>query len=430
MDPLSKPVEPQQPAPVVSPTPTPPAAPVQPAQRPPQNTQITDQFARPVAPWPPAGQVPAQETVNAVPVPVTPTPQPEVNTISPQVAQTIGLETSEAAGAIPNLGDQQVAKPVAQVIAEDSPLGPTPPVAATEEPMTDNQAGNLFKEEDSTKKRNKKAKTKKILKIVIGLLVTLIVLAGAYIFWFGNKAAQSYKNSSSISAYQTAFSDISGSLEKDPVESAPLEAGLNKLKIAEDNNTQLSVVVLGTVNPNYKKAKTLSGLVDNYKASTKSYKDKYSYPAFLASLANTNSVVNSLGDLDKIDVKVVHAEDVLKSVQTISDKCTKATAGIKDSPKPADMSTPTDTYYKALSEICSSLEPTIEVVLKDKTGIMTPEDQTKVKDALAGVSNSANSFTNGSGSASFYINQLSSYLRSAHDEAQKLQQSAEAILKA
>jgi CRISPR/Cas system type I-B associated protein Csh2 (Cas7 group RAMP superfamily) len=94
------------------------------------------------------------------------------------------------------------------------------------------------------------------------------------------------------------------------------------------------------------------------------------------------------------------------------------------------MSTPIDTYHKALTDICTSLYPTIEATLKDKTGIMTPEDQTKIKEALTGVSNSATSFTNGSGSASFYINQLSSYLRSAHDEAEKLQQSAEAILKA
>jgi len=208
-----------------------------------------------------------------------------------------------------------------------------------------------------------------------------------------------------------------------------LESGLNKLKIAEDNNTKLNSIILGDLNPNYKKVKKLSSTVAAYKEGTKSYKDKFSYPTYIASIASANGVVDDLQKLGGINVQAVNSEDVLKDVKELTDKCTKAITGIKDSPKPADMSTPTDTYHKALTDICIPLLGTIETTLTGKTGIMTPEDQTKVKEILSGVANSASSFVNGSGSASFDINQLSAYLREAHDEADKLKQAAEAILK-
>jgi len=386
--------------------------------RPAQATPVMDSFSRPVAPWP----ANPQQAQNAAAT----NPAAE---FSPQVAQTVGHETSEAAGAIPNLGSS--GDPVTTPTTTDSFLDEPAATPPESEPpvMTDTQAKDLFKEEDATKKHFKSIKIKKALKVFLGLIILTLIIGGVYIFWFGTKAAQSYKNSSSISSYKDAFTEITDSIAQQPMDSAKLESGLNKLKIAEDNNTKLNSIILGDLNPNYKKVKKLSSTVAAYKEGTKSYKDKFSYPTYIASIASANGVVDDLQKLGGINVQAVNSEDVLKDVKELTDKCTKAITGIKDSPKPADMSTPTDTYHKALTDICIPLLGTIETTLTGKTGIMTPEDQTKVKEILSGVANSASSFVNGSGSASFDINQLSAYLREAHDEADKLKQAAEAILK-
>lgn len=158
MDPQS--TQPQQSVPNSVP-PQPPAEPVaaqaptsSPAQntqpmvgtqplRPTPNTQVNDSFARPVAPWPPGVQPQAQPKPSQPSPPVNSDPQ-----FSPQVAQAIGLETSEAAGAIPNLGSANYAQaPVVPVAAQDNILGadssPIAPITPPKDDMTDQQANDL-----------------------------------------------------------------------------------------------------------------------------------------------------------------------------------------------------------------------------------------------------------------------------------------------
>ncbi len=429
-----------------NPTPTPPQPPVapspapqpatnvspmteQPPHRPEQKTQINDSFARPVAPWPPAGMQTAQTAA--------PTSVSDPASISPQVAQTIGLETAEAAGAVPNLGSNPATveqnpmpeDPLQTNPADQQPLNSSDSILGPNETsMSNEQADNLFKEEESTKKLFKKKKIKKVLKIVVATLLTLIILAGAYIFFIGNSAASSYKNQSSVAAYQEAFTDISDSLSNKPVDTTKLNAGINKLKVAEERNAKLSLVILGDLNPNYKKAKSLSGSVNTYRESAKGYKQKYSYSEFLSALSTNNSSIDALQKLNSQTFTTV--EDTLSLIKKTSDDCTKNATSLKSADKPSDLSLAAEAYYKALADICSPLESTVQTILKDKTGALSDTDKDSLKSALTGVSNSSTSLINGSGASSFFVNQLTSYLRSAQDEATKLKDSADSILKA
>lgn len=441
MDPLNN--QPQTPAQGADPNPQTPTTPppVQPQQhiapasntspiadqpvRPAQNTQFNESFERPVAPWPPASTTSSQTSSGG---PAVANPQP----VSPSVAQTIGLETAEAAGAVPNVGSaaQPTQNDNATTAPEDvfEPPAKAPEMILPPKDMSDEQANSLFTEEEATKKRDKKRKIKKVVKIVLGLLLSLIVIVAAYIFVIGNSAASSYKNQSSVTAYQDAFTEITESLTKDPVDSVKLSSGINKLKSAEDNSAKLSTVILGDLNPNYKKAKNFSLTIADYKESTKGYTEKYSYPEFITALSSNNDTVV---DLQKLNAEAfTTVEDTLKRVKEVSETCIKNTSALKDSAKPSDLGTASEAYYKALNDICSPLEPTIQTILKDKNGALSDADKGSVKSALNGVSNSSTSLINGSGPSSFYINQLTSYVRSALDEATKLKDSADAILKA
>jgi hypothetical protein len=440
MDPTNtQPQAPTQPTPPVpdpqTATDTTPITAAQGAPRPPQKTQINDTFARPLAPWPPAGTQPQE--ASSVKQPVNPAPTQTPDSLSQQTAQTIGQETAEAAGAVPNidpsltpdtLSPSTEVKPLTNVSDQNNPVLPPSPLDPSASSMSDEQAENLFKEEESTKKLFKKKKIKKVVKVIFALLLSLIILAGSYIFLMGNSAASSYKNQSSVAAYQEAFSEISDSLSANPVDAIKLNAGIDKLKTAEERNAKLSTVILGDLNPNYKKAKNLSGAITAYRESTKGYKEKYSYAEFLSALSASNSSVEVLQKLNAQTFTTV--EDTLSLVKKTSEDCTKNTTALKDSAKPSDLSLASEAYQKALSDICTPLESTIQAILKDKTGALADTDKDALKSALNGVSNSSTSLINGSGPSSFYVNQLTSYLRSAQDEATKLKDSAASILKA
>lgn len=438
MDPTN--TQPQTPTPPIPPVPEPQTAsnttPMNDAQgvpRPPQKTQINDTFARPVAPWPPA-DTQAQAT-QAVEQPMA--PSPTFDPLTQQAAQTIGQETAEAAGAIPNVdpdpatnmaGPSIGAQQAASIPDQSNPALTSSPLDPSVASMSDEQADTLFKEEESTKKLFKKKKIKKVLKVSIALLLSLIIIAGAYIFLMGNSAASSYKNQSSVTAYQEAFGQISDSLSANPVDSTKLNEGISKLKTAEERNPRLSSVILGDLNPNYKKAKNLNGAISAYRETTKGYREKYSYPDFITALSANNSSVDTLQKLNSQTFTTV--EDTLSLVKKTSEDCTKNTTALKNSDKPSDLSLASEAYYKALADICTPLESTIQTILKDKTGALADADRDAIKSALNGVSNSSTSLINGSGPSSFYVNQLTSYLRSAQDEATKLKDSAASILKA
>ena len=165
-------------------------------------------------------------------------------------------------------------------------------------------------------------------------MLTLIILAGAYIFFIGNSAASTYKNQSSVAAYQEAFAEISDSLSNKPVDITKLNSGISKLKTAEERNAKLSSVILGDLNPNYKKAKNLSSSVNVYRDSTKDYKEKYSYPEFLSALSAANSSVEALQKLNAQTFTTV--EDTLSLVKKTSDECSSNASAIKAADKPSD----------------------------------------------------------------------------------------------
>jgi hypothetical protein len=399
-----------------------------PLERPAQKAELPNQYERPVAPWPPNSAVSqpdiapqlAQDPIAAA------TPTPQVDPLAPAQTgptvdqQVMGREVTDAAEMQQNIdstsSNLQVGINTNPMLDGSAPL------------MTDNQASTLFQEGASTKKLLSHNKHKRLLKrigLALGLILVILI---AYIFLYGNRVAQSYKDGSSITTYKDAFTEISSALDVSPVDSSKLESGLNKLKIAENNQNKIGSVFLGNYNPNYKKAKLISTSTAEYKKSTKEYQEKYSFNKFLTGLSSIGITIDNLGKLNSENYATLTYEQLAVKITNLTTDCSTAIAEVKDAAKPSDLSLASDSFIKALGEICASINPIYQEIITAKTGLISNEDQDRIKLALVGINNSVTSIVNGSGISSFYINQLTSYSRAAEQDSKNLLQSAEKIL--
>lgn len=438
MDPLANQpsqAAPQQP-PVAPPTPpTVPTAPppvAAPALDAPRPEQVTPPVVlapeRPVEAWPPAGTPAAAEVAQTPPPPVAaPISEPA---LSPVEAQTVGTEVSAAAGAIPVVtpagppapgGMDGFVSPAAKEIKDSVNSQGSNPI--TQPVMSDNQADQLFQEEPATKARKKHAKFKKVVLMLLVLLVVGLLGAGVYVFFFGNKAADSYSKTSSATAYKEAFSQIESALSADPVNAAELQAGFNKLKVAKDNSKALSPVILGELNPNYKKAQEASSAEGTYKTKAEAYQAKYGdYAEYLGTLSGSLTVVTDLGDLSSVDLTAVTAEKLNTDLGALLSKCNDSVKAMVTVTKPTDLSDSSDALQKDLTLVCTesidSLGDGILVFLSGKTGVLSAEDQVKAKSYLTTLSGVP---------ATFKLEDLLAYKKAVLDQAKTLQQEAEAI---
>jgi len=404
MDPLAnKPAQPnpQQP-PIIPPNPNPvspqPQAqqnnsnqPVATGRPEPVAQNIAPTPERPVEAWPPAGSPAAEELANpSPPAPVN------ISEHTPEIAQSIGNEVTDAV----DMGQSTLAQtepsktsasgkmdgfvsPVAKEIKEVVGTNQSPSTN-TENQMSDQQADRLFQEEPATKKRNRHAKLKKILISLAIFIVLSLIALGVYIFFFGNKAAQSYKNAYLNSGFNEALSQIQSALSEQPINSAELTSGFNKLKVAQGNSSSLGTVFLGDINPNYKKAKQANKSTLDLKEKIKAYQEKYSdYPEYIAVLSTSFDVVAKLDELAQTDLTTIAAEKLNTDLNTLLTECNSSIKLLKEVEKPGDLSQSSDDLSKALTTICTesmdSLEDGIIVLLTGKTGVLSAEDQEKAK---------------------------------------------------
>jgi hypothetical protein len=394
--------------------------------RPVQNTPPIEPAAqqRPVAPWPPAG-TPAATEMNSQNTVVKTAP-------SAQELQAIGTEVSESAGAI-----QPTSTPKNTKISDfkTSPSVPNPPINPTVVPpeplMSDNQADQLFTEDSKPKKS--KSKLKKVVVTLLVLVLSLALTAAAYIFLYGSQQAQSYKNSSPFTSYQEAFTQIKLSLEKTPIDSAEFEAGSNKLKSAVENPGKLTNIYLGDLNPNYKKAKNAKSIEIEYQKQAEQYLAAFgTYPEFLSSLSESFNLVSQIEDFSSLDLTTKTAEDVSTEMTKFVEDCNETTKEIEAAEKPAEVSAGSKKLKESLSNLCSGDSGSIKngplVVLAGKSGALSTEDQTALKDQLSSISSLATSLTSGEDESAFDINSLIAYQRSSLENTQKLLEQVEAIL--
>lgn len=431
------------PAPAVSPQPQQSVAPksspapTEPSRPEPATQNITPPLERPVEAWPPAGTPAAAEVAQAS-VPIT---EGSSNQPTPTEAQTIGTEVSEAAGAIPSASTEPTPPPIAPapggmdgfvtpIAKEIRDSVNTNSVTSSEPTMSDQQADKLFQEEPATKARKKHAKIKKVIVSLLLIALLSVIAGGAYIFYFGNKAAQSYVDTASTTAYKEAFSQIQTALGEQPVNKAELEAGFNKLKVAQSNSQGLSPVVLGQLNPNYKKAQQASEAGEAYRAKAEEYQEKYAeYAEFLATLSTSLALVSEFDDLPSIDLTTTPAEKLSADLNALLTKCNDSVRALAEVSKPGELSEDTAGLSKNLALICtestSSLEDGVITLLVGKTGILSASDQEAAKEYLVVFTNTSTNIANAETGA-VNLQTLTDYQQSALDEAKELHQEAEA----
>lgn len=418
MDPLgNQPAQtnPQQPpmAPPPSPAPTPVAQgpvatePQMEAPRPEQMTPPVAPQERPVEAWPPAGTAAAQEISE-----VNNTPAAEAPVGAPATAQPAPT------GAM----DGFVA-PVPIVEDSKGPTGSNP----VDKPMSDQQADSLFQEEPETKEKKPGGKAKKTLIILFTALILSLIALGGYILYFGNKAAQAYVGNSASAKYKEAFSQISSALEQSPIKSAELESVFNKLKAAKDTPSGLSQVVLGNLNPNYKKAQDAQKLEEAYIKDAKAYYETYGlYPGFVAAIPQGLTVLNNISKLPQTDLTTTTAEILQKNIYSIANDCSETIKAISDSEKPSDLSDAAKAFSDSLTALCTnsiaSTSDGAELLLKDQTGILSSESQAKLGAYYTSYKTAAEETikqTNTDGTA---LNKLLLYKTSALEQAKALAQ--------
>ena len=392
-------------------------------ERPALNTPISTPTAeqRPVGTWAPAAQAEFE--------PEQPPVQPEATQAStpnlePMISGTTNTQTEQ-------LPPEQQAQQVGQELTELSLSPQVQPRQASDATAPNQQLPAEFFAAQTTNQTPPKkphSKLKKVLLSLFGFFMLLALLLGAYIMFFGNKAASDYKENSSITTYKEAFEQISQSLQKSPADKATLEAGVNKLKIAENNQTTLSSIFLGKLNPNYKKAKQLGTVINEYRTSTKTYQENYAFANFLTALSSSDQTLNLLIDLGKTDFKTVPVETFNQNLTTATQNCSQLITDLKESVKPSDLSVASDSFTNAINEICSQLPTTLQEVTNGKSGLLGQTDQANITRILTATNNNISSIINGSSISSFYINQLTSYTRAAKDESARLLKEAEAIL--
>lgn len=449
MDPLgTQPAQPNPQTPPISPPAAPipapapvaqqPVAPAPEVQRPEPVTAPVAPDARPVEAWPPAGTPAAQEAAQA-PQTVQ-APQPVPSQAGPAEAMSIGAETTQATNLDPSAVPTTTSTPgsspqdmngfVSPAAQEIRNAAPT----IADNPMSDQQADKLFQEEPATKQRNKH---KKIKKILVSLIVLILVIAGAgaaYLFIIGNKSAKSYTETSSLKSYKDAFSQIQTSLQKQPVDSAELAAGFNKLKVSSQNSSSLSKLPLGELNPNYKKAKDLSKLESDYRAKALAFQKKYAdYTDYVKALSDSFTVVSSLDDLKDIDLTVVTAEKMTTDLGNLLKDCTAASKALEGSTKPSDLSKSSTSLSSSLVRICyesvDSLEDGALVLLAGKTGILNAADQLAMRAYLDTLGNTSSTVASKAADPNADVESLTNYQQALTDSAASLLQEAEAILK-
>lgn len=450
MDPLgTQPTQPNPQPPVVPPTPNPvppqPApAPVVEAQRPAPVTAPVAPVERPVEAWPPAGTPAAQEALDQQPYAMQPDMQPQVASAplpNPLETQAIGTEATQAAN--PPMGVETPAQasspqdmngfivtPAAQEIKNAA-------ANSTDTIMSDQQADKLFQEEPATKARNKKHKLKKFfISLFILLLVSALAAAG-YILFFGNKVAKTYTDTSSLNGYKESFTQVQSALSKQPIDSAELEAGLNKLKVASQNDKKLVVIPLGQLNPNYKKAQDLSSLESGYKSQASKYFDDYgAYAPFISNLSKSLNLISELEDTENIDLSTATSEAIDLKFGELLTECKVLIAGLGSATEPADLSKGTDQVVAYFNDICinseSSLEKAGTVLLNGKTGPVAEADKAALTNLISTYSQSSMLLTSGTTPGSDEteeFNKLLAYQRSALEDAQKLLEQVDAIIK-
>lgn len=462
MDPLGKqPAQPntQQPPISPSPTPTPPPTPTaaqspsspQANNTPPapsQTPNIAPVPERPVEAWPPAG-TPAAEELNKISTQTeSPTniPNNPNQNIAPTEAQALGAEVSEAAqppvGSVTEPAPAQQSKPVnsgmdgfvspvAQEIKDSVNSAEANNVETTpaKNPMSDQQADKLFQEEPETKKRNRQKKVKKILISLLVLLAVILIAGGSYIFFFGNKAASDYSNATSNSAYKEAFGQIQSSLSEIPVNSSELQSGLNKLKVAQNNSKQLSSVILGDLNPNYKKAKQAAQSTDSFITKANDYQSKYADSAdFLVALSNSLEVITKIEDYGSKDLSTTPAEKISADLSEILKDCTDSSVALTQVTKPGELSEASEELSKALVAICTesidSIEDGLLALVSGKTGLLSTEDQEKAKLFLSSYASTSTGLVE---NYKVDIKSLTQFLQDALEQAKTLEQEAQAL---
>ncbi len=405
-------------------------------ERPALNTPISTPTAaeRPVGTWAPAADVQTEpEPAQAPPQTLNQNLQPMISSspaeqVPPeQQAQQVGQEVTELS--IPVLNPTDSSQDL-NLTGQTHFLEQDP--ALDSNSQTNQLPQELFAAQNPNNLQalqpKPESKSKKIILSIFGILVFLSLMLGTYILFFGNKAASEYKENSGITTYQEAFGQINQSLQKSPADKATLEAGINKLKIAENNQKALAGVFLGTLNPNYKQAKQLGVVIGEYRTNTKAFQEQYAFPNFLTALSDSDQVFAELTKLNQTDFNSVAAETFSQNLTTATNNCKQLITNLKESAKPADLSTPTDSFANAIRDICNQLPSTIQAIIEGKSGLLSSGDQESIKRVLTAANNNISSIINGSSISSFYINQLTSYTRSAKEESARLQKEAESII--
>jgi hypothetical protein len=403
----------------------------QPVAHPAQVTPNTSQekYQRPVSAWQPKVEAESKQSVN-----------PEIRN---NEAALVGTEVLEAASE-PTLhlssAEPDLLNTTSMVNRDgtDSIVGPTDQLEAAvldgSNPMSDNQAEELFKEEPRTKKHFKNLRFKKGLKVGIAVLIMTLITAVGYLFIAGNHAASSYKKSSSLVAYRNSFTGITESLSKATVDPSEVEAQYNTLKVLEGNSNRLSSVFGGSLNPKYKSAQQLQALEQSYILKASTYQGKFSdYSIFISTLSGSYSLLTNLNNFNRADYKVETAESLRSDLQKTYKSCVKQIANIQKVSKPSNLSSASQQLSNSLKTACtdgnSSLRNGPLVTLsEEKTGILTPETQQLLTNQFQNTSELVNEILNGSGSESFELNTLSAYQREALSEATSLKDAANALL--
>lgn len=379
-------------------------------ERPVLNTPISTPDERPIGSWAPAAQTESAEE----PSPAYNQPESTPN-LEPMISASFSPTPEQTQ---PELQAQQIGQEVTEITAPQEELQVQVPVQEVEPALT--YAPDPLPKESG--------KPRKLLLSILSLIMIFALILGVYIFIFGTKAASSYKENSSISTYKEAFEQISQSLQKSPADKATLEAGINKLKIAEDNQANLSKILLGQLNPKYKKAQQLGSVIGEYRTNAKSFQEKYAFPTFLATLSESDSALSAILKLNQTDFKTTPIETFSQNVTSATDNCKQLITKLKEAAKPADLSAPTESFANSLSDVCTQLPNTIQDIVEGKSGLVDSADQEKIQRTLTAANNNISSIINGSSTSSFFINQLTAYARSAKDESASLLKEAEVIL--
>lgn len=405
---VTPPVDPNQ-------TPKPP--------RPPQKTPVSVPTIqeRPVTSWAPANEA-LKATKKTAP--------------TLQEAESIGLETAQAAGAIPVDSQTPGSPKMNDFITPTQPTQPLEepakiPDPALQAPMNDAQADQLFKSDEPQKKSHKGLR-KLLLTLIVLLVLGGVSLAG-YVFFFSSKAAQSYQNSSGLTAYKDSLTQIKTALEADPTSLAELESGLNKLKTTTENSKRLNEVVLGNLNPNYKKAQQASLLEAEFSNKLTQFQSTYGdYPEFIASALQANKIASEIGDIANTDLTTTTAEDLSQKVKDLVEECKITTKSLNSATKPADMGEDAQKFSLAISNLCQtapgSLEAGLLVLLEGKTGVLAEADRAVVKAQMQAITTNLSLISSGSHPDSLSLNKVGAYGASSLQDVSALLQEVEAIL--